>query len=291
MSRQSFWPSFVVALSVIVYDQVTCSTASGRVLISTEFKLGKVDMSYEPAWQSARSRCATCSVRHKAVCGALNEAELANLNRIAHARRYQSGQLIMSDEEPTDFFANVISGVVKLEKTSADGRQQIVGLLFPPDFLGRAHSEKNHYFAEAATDVEICCFPHREFERMLAASPGLERRLFENTLSELDAARDWMFLLGRKTAEEKVASFLHMIACRAPSIGCHHTAVTDSVTFDLPLTRADIADFLGLTIETVSRQLSRLKKRSAIELPSSRTVRVQDLDELAKIASSERLGL
>jgi len=244
-------------------------------------------MTPEALRQTMPSPCAHCAVRHKSVCSALNDAELNHLNRIAHTKRYETGQLIMSDEEPTDFFANVIVGVIKLEKTAADGRQQIVGLLFPSDFLGRAISSSNLYFAEAATDVELCCFAYREFERMLATYPGLERRLFESTLSELDAAREWMFLLGRKTAEEKVASFLHMIASRLPAVGCAHSPVNPVLSFQLPLTRADIADYLGLTIETVSRQLSRLKKRGAIELPSSRVVRVPDAAVLMRVATGD----
>ncbi|MBI2720082.1 MAG: Crp/Fnr family transcriptional regulator [Rhizobiales bacterium] len=232
-------------------------------------------------------RCDHCPVRHQAVCGAMDEVQIRKLSQIAHRKRMVPGQTIISDEEPVDFFANVISGAIKLTKTLPDGRQQIVGLLFAPDFLGRAYSKSNPYSAEAATEVEICCFPNTAFERLASEFPGLQQRLFQHTLDELDAARDWMLLLGRKTAEEKVASFLLMLARRSLMIGCQHTGSASVASFELPLTRADMADYLGLTIETVSRQLTRLKTANVIKLHSNRLIAVPDIDRLATAAGQE----
>jgi CRP/FNR family transcriptional regulator, anaerobic regulatory protein len=236
-------------------------------------------------------RCEQCSIRHQAVCGAMSDAEIETLNSIAHRRRFHAGQVIVSDQEPADFFANVLSGTIKLTKTLPDGRQQIVGLLFPPDFLGRAYSRSNPYFAEAATDVELCCFSHQSFERVIRDHPDLQHRLFERTLDELDAARDWMLLLGRKTAEEKLASFLVLLARRSLLTRCAKTGTgaAGGAVFDLPLTRADIADFLGLTIETVSRQLTKLKAQGLIRLKGSRTIEVPDAGQLQRIAGQDSL--
>ncbi len=233
-------------------------------------------------------RCDTCAIRHQAVCGAMNDAEIQTLNSIAHHRKFAAGQVIVSDQEPADFFANVLSGTIKLTKTLPDGRQQIVGLLFPPDFLGRAYSRSNPYFAEAATDVELCCFSHQAFERVIRDHPDLQSRLFERTLDELDAARDWMLLLGRKTAEEKLASFLLLLTKRSLMARCaHHPASKTPAAFELPLTRSDIADFLGLTIETVSRQLTKLKALGAIKLKGNRFVEVPDSELLQQIAGQD----
>lgn len=232
-------------------------------------------------------RCDHCPVRHKAVCGAMDDVQIRRLSQIAHRKKVHPGQTIISDEEPVDFFANVIAGAVKLTKTLPDGRQQIVGLLFAPDFLGRAYSRNNPYTAEAATEVEICCFPHAAFERLSAEYPGLQQRLFQHTLDELDAAREWMLLLGRKTAEEKVASFLYMLARRSLMIGCNHQENPGVAHFELPLTRADMADYLGLTIETVSRQLTKLKTANVIRLNSNRLILVPDLQRLARVAGQD----
>ncbi|WP_417519448.1 Crp/Fnr family transcriptional regulator [Minwuia sp.] len=232
-------------------------------------------------------RCSSCAIRHRAVCGALSEDELAAINAIARQRIVKAGETILNADEEITFFANIVAGSVKLTKIMADGRQQIVGLQFAPDFLGRAFRERSPYFAEAATDVELCVFPKKEFERLLSEKPGFEMRLFQDTLNELDAARDWMLLLGRKTASEKVASFLEMIARRSPMIGCAHTAEQAGVSFHLPLTRSDIADYLGLTIETVSRQIGKLKSAGIVELHATREVSVTDMDGLRAAASSE----
>ena len=232
-------------------------------------------------------RCDHCPVRHHSVCGAMDEVQIRKLAQIAHRKKIPAGQTIISDEEPVDFFANVISGAVKLTKTLPDGRQQIVGLLFAPDFLGRAYSKNNPYTAEAATEVEICAFPNAAFERLVGEFPGLQARLFQHTLDELDAARDWMLLLGRKTAEEKVASFLYMLARRSLMTGCQHKSPLDVAAFELPLTRADMADYLGLTIETVSRQLTRLKTSNVVRFSTNRLIMVPDLTRLAKTAGQD----
>jgi len=221
--------------------------------------------------------CASCEARHGGVCAALDPDQLAVLARSARKYEAGSGTELMGDAERIESYANVLSGVVKLTKTLSDGRQQIVGLQFAPDFLGRPFKAESDLNAEAATDVSLCAFPRASVERMMRASPELERRLYLQALKELDEARDWMVTLGRKTAGEKIASFLLMIARNIEP-----AAVTDrmSARFDLPLTRADIADFLGLTIETVSRQLTRLRADKVIAIESNRHVIVPDLSRL-----------
>lgn len=232
-------------------------------------------------------RCQHCAVRDRAVCGAMSDDQIARLSEISHRKKYAAGQFIMSDQQPATFFANVISGTIKLTKTISDGRQQIVGLLFPPDFLGRTFSRSNPYFAEAATDVEVCVFPSDAFERLIDIYPGLQHRLFERTLDELDAAREWMLLLGRKTAEEKVASFLLLLARRSAIANCSAHNNLAMRRFDLPLKRADMADHLGLTIETISRQLTRLKTAGIINMIDARTLEVPDVADLAEAAGQD----
>lgn len=206
------------------------------------------------------------------------------MSAVARQRRLKSGDVILRAEEEPPFFANIVSGAVKLSKTLADGRQQIVGLQFPPDFLGRAYRNRSPLYAEAASDVELCIFPRADFERLLEERPQLENRLFQNTLDELDAAREWMLLLGRKTAMEKVASFLALIARRNQPAACAHMAAPPLLTISLPLTRAEIADYLGLTIETVSRQLGRLRADDVLEAGANRSITVLDPDRLEEIA-------
>jgi CRP/FNR family transcriptional regulator len=221
--------------------------------------------------------CRSCEARHRGVCGALEPSQLAELSRASSRRSVSPGAELMRDAETVERYSNLLSGVVKLTKGLSDGRQQIVGLQFAPDFLGRPFKPESAINAEAATEVSLCTFPRTLLERMMKVSPGLERRLLKQALAELDDARDWMLALGRKTASEKVASFLLMIARSIePAAG----RATKSASFDLPLTRADIADFLGLTIETVSRQLTRLRASGVIRIEHNRHVCVEDIGRL-----------
>jgi CRP/FNR family transcriptional regulator len=222
--------------------------------------------------------CVSCEARHRGICGALNPDQLVALSKSTKRHKAETGKELMSDTGSVDRFSNVLSGVVKLTKTLSDGRQQIVGLQFAPDFLGRPFQAESTLTAEAATNVELCSFPRQTLERMMKEQPDLEHRLLEQKLRELDQARDWMVALGRKTAAEKIASFLLMIARNIdPTAGPEHRAAA----FDLPLSRAEIADFLGLTIETVSRQLTRLRGDNVIRIDNNRHIVVGDLARLA----------
>lgn len=221
--------------------------------------------------------CRACEARHGGICGALDPAQLVALARTSSKRQVEPGSELIGDAEAIDTYANVLSGVVKLTKALADGREQIVGLQFAPDFLGRPFRTESVINAEAATGVSLCSFPKTTIERMMADSPGLERRLHEQSLKELDEARDWMVTLGRKTAGEKVASFLLMIARHVDPAA---DSDTSSAIFDLPLTRSEIADFLGLTIETVSRQMTKLRSDGVIRIENNRHIVVDNLARL-----------
>lgn len=226
--------------------------------------------------------CRSCEARHKGICGALKDNELTDLARHTTRKTVAVGSQMQGEAESMETYANILSGVVKLTRVMSDGRQQIVGLQFAPDFLGRPFQETSKVGAEAASDVNLCAFPKSTLDRLLGGAPDLEHRLLKQTLQELDDAREWMLTLGRKTAAEKVASFLLLIA--------HHIdpeaeiEEADHAVFDLPLTRADIADFLGLTIETVSRQFTRLRKSGVIEILGSRRITVRSLAALRDVS-------
>jgi CRP/FNR family transcriptional regulator len=150
--------------------------------------------------------------------------------------------------------------------------------------MGRPFARQSEVTVEAATDVKVCAFPAGTLEALVRETPGLEHKLHEQTLKELDEARNWMLTLGRKTASEKVASFLYLIATHAdPELD----ASEGGVSFDIPLKRSDIADFLGLTIETVSRQLTKLRHAGVINIHNNRTVEVPDLSRLRRMTEQE----
>lgn len=234
-------------------------------------------LSEDTSTERAPTLCVACEARHRGICGALDPEQLLELSRSAHRLVAEEGSEIVGDAERVDHYANILSGVVKLTKSLSDGRQQVVGLRFPPDFLGRPYRKESTINAEAATTVSLCTFPRTTIERLLREQPDLERRLFVQALEELDEARDWLVTLGRKTAAEKIASFLLLIA---RNIDPDAQVEMRQAVFDLPLSRADIADFLGLTIETVSRQLTRLRKEGLIDIENHRHVTIENLAKL-----------
>ncbi len=225
--------------------------------------------------------CKSCEARHRGVCGGLDPDQLIALAKQTSRRVIEPGTQLMSDGDEVTTYSNLLSGVVKLTKILSDGRQQIVGLQFAPDFVGRPFKRENQLDAEAATSVSVCSFPKSMIDRLIKESPQLERRLHEQALKELDEARNWMLTLGRKTAAEKVASFLYYVASHIDPERSH---LKGPIEFELPLTRAEIGDFLGPTIETVSRQLTKLRKAGVVEIEHNRHVKVHSLDQIRRFA-------
>lgn len=223
--------------------------------------------------------CGDCPIRHRAVCARCEPDELARLEDMKYYRSFQAGQTVIWSGDRMDFVASVVSGIATLTQTMEDGRRQMVGLLLPSDFVGRPGRSTAPYDVTAITDLVMCCFRKKPFEDMMAQTPHVAQRLLEMTLDELDAAREWMLLLGRKTAREKIASLLAIIARRDSGLKRRITA--GPIHFDLPLTREEMADYLGLTLETVSRQMSALKRDGVIELEEKRRIVVPNFNLLS----------
>ena len=233
-----------------------------------------------------RPRCETCLVRCGGVCAVLDGEARAELLRLSRKKAVPAHHAVFRDGDPADHYYNITSGVVKLVKTLADGHQHIVGLLYPTDFMGQSLNRSHTYSAESATDVELCVYARAPFEQFLTLHPELERQIFHMTIRELDLCRDWTLLLGRKCSYERVAGFLLMMARRAPRKP-NPVKPDNCAHFELPFTRAEMADYLGLTLETVSRQFSQLKKRQVIALPSSRDIVIPDIEVLSCVAQIE----
>ncbi|MBP0481409.1 transcriptional regulator FnrL [Sagittula salina] len=234
--------------------------------------------------------CDQCPIRHRAVCARCESDELERLEEIKYYRKFEAGQMVIWSGDKMDFVGSVVSGIASLTQTMEDGRTQMVGLLLPSDFVGRPGRLTAAYDVIATTDLVMCCFRKSPFEEMMLRTPHIAQRLLEMTLDELDAAREWMLVLGRKTAREKIASLLAIIARRDASLHMTTRAQDGSVAFELPLTREAMADYLGLTLETVSRQISALKKDGVIVLAGKRHVTVPDLERLMEEAGDDTDG-
>lgn len=233
-------------------------------------------------------RCTECPIRYRAVCAHCEDDELAQLEQIKYYRTYEAGQPIVWEGDRMDFVASVVTGVASLTQTLEDGRTQMVGLLLPSDFLGRPGRDQAAYNATAATKVVLCCFRRKPFDQMMRQTPHLAHRLLEMTLDELDAAREWMLLLGRKTAREKIASFIAIIARRQAALQKRRPG--GRMELELPLTREAMSDYLGLTIETVSRQITALRRDGVIEVQGKRGVILPDYTRLVEESGDDSDG-
>jgi CRP/FNR family transcriptional regulator, anaerobic regulatory protein len=222
--------------------------------------------------------CSFCEARAFSVCKAVPDADLAHLAEAASVTKLGKGDVLVREDDAASCLFNVTAGALKIYKLLPDGRRQVLGFLFTGDFLGVGRRDRYGFTAEALTPVGLCRFPRRKFMRLLDACPALERELLCRASSELSAAQEQMLLLGRKTARERIASFLQAVSVRTERLG----APADLI--HLPMTRTDIADYLGLTTETVSRVFTDLRRQGRIHLAGSGAVRLLDPAGLAAIA-------
>jgi CRP/FNR family transcriptional regulator len=222
--------------------------------------------------------CASCDTRPHSVCAAIDDQDLERLARVAVVQHYEPGQTFVEEGEPADYFFNMTGGTARLYKLLPDGRRQITGFSHAGHFLGLAVSNTYGFSAEAIDRVHLCRFSRAKMYALLEDFPAMEKRLLATAGNELVAAQEQMLLLGRKTARERLASFLIMLGreetpCSAPRAKLH-----------LPMTRGDIADYLGLTIETVSRTFTKFKTDKLVALPSVADVLILDRSRLTRIA-------
>ena len=227
----------------------------------------------------AHAPCLHCDIRHLAVCGALDAGSLRQLQREVRHLRFEPDQTIVAEDELADAGFIVLSGMVSLYKALPDGRRQIVGLLLPGDFIGFTCEDGRYcHSAQAVTRAELCRLPAACLRRLARAHPEVERRLMGALSAELCAAQEQMLWLGRKSAPEKLASFLLMLARRGERRGGRANDVR------LPMSRQEIADCLGLTDATVSRALTRLARCGLIWLPRRHEVLILRRERLEAVA-------
>lgn len=212
--------------------------------------------------------CDVCAVRDTSACAPLSPEEQQRLVSIMKVVEAPARTAIFEEAEPAEHVFNVTAGAVKLYKLLPDGRRQITGFLFPGDFLGLTHNDSYAYSAEALTATKLCRFPRRKLEALLDELPKLEQRLLGIASHELAAAQDQILLLGRKSARERVVSFLLML-----SHGVARRGGAEDV-IHVPMGRSDIADYLGLTVETVSRIFTELKTQGLIQIQPGKRVRL-----------------
>jgi CRP/FNR family transcriptional regulator len=223
--------------------------------------------------------CAECKVRPISVCSVLTPTELGELETLGHHLTLDKGQALFGQGEPASAVYTVIDGTLRLSRLLPDGRRQVMGFALPGDFLGLALQDLCSVSAEALGPVRTCRFARKDFDTLVEGKPHLLRSLHERAGQELALAQEQMLLLGRRTAEEKVAAFLLGLRDR------YARTRRSSVTVELPMGRQDMADHLGLTIETVSRMLTRLDRAHTILIVPG-GVRLVDMERLERLAAT-----
>ena len=236
------------------------------------------------------ARCSQCPVRSNAVCCGLDDKECQELSGLMRHRCYKAGSSLFHQEDTSELFAILISGTIKLTREGADGRCQIVGFLTEGDCLGELFHEVSHQGAECISDVVLCCFGRKEFEAYLKGHAQLEHRLLLGVMHQLDETREWLFTLGQLKAPERLASFLLWLRRKKEIVSGAALLQPDDNMVGCPYTRQDIADFLGLTVETVSRNFTKFRQDNLINLHADKRIEILDADALKRLASTALPG-
>lgn len=230
--------------------------------------------------QHTASPCDSCTARSLTICAGLSAAEQAKVAAHVTPVTLQPGQTLFSEGDAAAHVYNITSGSLSVAKSMPDGRRQITGFLGAGDFLGVNTRADYTVSAEALSETHLCRFPRLAFDRLLEDVPCLERRLLAVAENEIALAQEQILLLGRKTAMERIASFLLLQAARMKARG-----MTDNPVL-LPMTRAEVGDYLGLTIETVSRCFTQLRKLDVIGLPAPDRVQIRQIEQLRTLSEA-----
>lgn len=231
--------------------------------------------------RAARNDCQACDARLFSVCAAVQGDDLQRLGALAEKLELEAGEPLIHEGDPARHVFNITSGSVRVFKLLPDGRRQITGFLFAGDFLGLAAGDGYVFSAEAIEPASACRFRKADYRALVHDCPSLETALLDRAQHELAAAQNQMLLLGRKTALERLASFLLDLPRHDPA------RAVEAGLVRLPMTRAEIADYLGLTIETVSRVLTRLKTQGVIRMTALNELRILQPEILVRLAEGD----
>ena len=225
------------------------------------------------------NRCTICKVRTYSFCRCLDDSKLQVFSNISFQKEFSNGENIFIENDPSQYLYNITEGNVKIYQLLDDGRIQIIGFLYPGDFFGTYRNNKYNYCAQSIGELKVCVFEQKILDRYLDENPVLSKELLNKTSFELTLAQDRITVLGKLKAVERISKFLLNISEQRERIGWQNNPIS------LPMTRQDIADYLGLTIETVSREFSNLKSSNIIKIISSKQIYLADLESLKKFTN------
>lgn len=215
--------------------------------------------------------CSTCPVRDRAACSVLEEAEREELAKAGRTHKLAKGETLFAAGMSAASCATLLSGALKITSTDADGRERILSLVHPSGFVGEMFAPYMRHDVVALGDSELCVFSGPAFADAIERYPKLSHALLRRTQEDLFASRELLALTGNASAEQRVSGALLSMSRAASDSPCHLAS-----RFDLPITRGELADMLGLTIETVSRMLTRFEREGAIRRNGKRGIELVD---------------
>lgn len=217
----------------------------------------------------------------------LPEPLLRELCALCTRRFYTHDQMLAEEGERLGFIGFVAKGILRLEKLQADGRINVVGLLVENDMFGRLFNGSLHFSIVATGDTEICAFPRDPFEALASQWPELERLLMLNILNELDAAREWMLILTNYRVTERLAGFLVLLCRRWATVAKLAQVEGDGMALTIPVSRTDLANFLGTRPESLSRAFHALANDGLIRLRTPYEIDILNISAVIELAGSE----
>ena len=233
-----------------------------------------------PSRQAGTHACTHCLVRHLAVCTALAVDQIDALDSMAGDVRLHAGQMLAREGDERRYVFTVTSGALRRIRVLPDGRRLVAGFLMPGDFIGFSGASHYRHSIEAISDSVLCSIAQADMRELCERHPGLEHELLERACVELDATRNNLMALARMTPLERLAGFLLDMAARRQRQGQGGNQLV------LPMTRADIADYLGLTVETVSRSFTRLRLEGMIAASDPHHIELLDPQRLQALAEA-----
>ena len=223
--------------------------------------------------------CDTCPVRESAACASLNDEERIKLSKIGRHKILKKGETLAAAGDENTVCATLVSGALKITSNDRDGTERILSLVHPAGFVGELFSPAVHHDVVALTESKLCVFSRPQYEEIIEGHPALALALLRRSADDLFDARSMMGLAGKRSADARVAGLIQAFARAASHSPCH-----SADTFDLPLTRGEMAGMLGLTIETISRKLGLLESDGLIKRQGARGIRISDHARLAELS-------
>ncbi len=223
--------------------------------------------------------CETCPVRERAACAVLTPEERQALAAIGRTRNLARGEMLFAAGDEEAACATLVSGALKVSSNDEDGRERILALIHPAGFAGELFQPFTHYDVVALSDSQLCTFSNADMEAAIGRYPALGTALLRRSQEDLHAARGLLSMAGKRDASSRVATLIMALAQAASDSPCHPAA-----KFELPLTRGEIANLAGLTIETVSRQLTKLEAEGIVRREGARGIALTDPTRLKEIA-------